>query len=102
MTVRPTPVMHGGGGKGALLRSCIVSDAVFRQNRSVERHRLVHDALAALLETDIHALALSTKTPDELVLSKSCVTSMSVNMNIYRIRCATGHARPAGGLRAEG
>jgi BolA protein len=43
-----------------------VSDA-FAGKSLVERHRLVHDALTALLETDIHALALSTKTPDEFV-----------------------------------
>ena len=56
---------HGGGGKGHFYVR-IVSDA-FAGKSLVERHRLVHDALAALLETDIHALALSTKTPDELV-----------------------------------
>jgi BolA protein len=56
---------HGGGGKGHFSVR-IVSDA-FAGKSLVERHRLVHDALAALLETDIHALALSTKTPDELV-----------------------------------
>ena len=56
---------HGGGGRGHFY-VLIVSDA-FSGKSLVERHRLVHDALAALLETDIHALALSTKTPDELV-----------------------------------
>jgi BolA protein len=56
---------HGGGGKGHFYVR-IVSDA-FSGKSLVERHRLVHDALAELLETDIHALALSTKAPDELV-----------------------------------
>ena len=54
----------GGGGKGHF-RIRIVSE-VFTGKSLVERHRLVHDALAALLETDIHALVLSTKTPDEI------------------------------------
>ena len=55
----------GGGGKGHFqLR--IVSDA-FSGKSLVERHRMVHDALAELLESDIHALALVTKTPDEIL-----------------------------------
>jgi BolA family transcriptional regulator, general stress-responsive regulator len=55
----------GGGGKGHFYIQ-IVSD-VFSGKSLVERHRLVHDALAALIETDIHALALSTKAPDEIL-----------------------------------
>ncbi len=54
----------GGGGKGHFYL-LIVSD-VFSGKSLVERHRLVHDVLAALLETDIHALALRTKAPDEM------------------------------------
>lgn len=53
----------GGGGRGHFYVR-IVSE-VFSGKSLVERHRLVHDALAALLETDIHALALSTRAPDE-------------------------------------
>ncbi len=53
----------GGGGRGHFYVR-IVSE-VFSGKSLVERHRLVHDALAALLETDIHALALSTKAPEE-------------------------------------
>jgi BolA protein len=54
----------GGGGMGHFYVR-IVSE-VFSGKSLVERHRLVHDALAALLETDIHALALSTKAPEEV------------------------------------
>jgi BolA family transcriptional regulator, general stress-responsive regulator len=54
----------GGGGKGHFYIR-VVSE-VFSGKSLVERHRLVHDALAALLETDIHALALNTKAPDEI------------------------------------
>jgi BolA protein len=54
----------GGGGKGHF-RLLIVSDA-FCGKTLVQRHRLVHDALAPLLETDIHALALSARTHDEI------------------------------------
>jgi BolA protein len=54
----------GGGGKGHF-RLTIVSDA-FSGMTLVQRHRLVHDALAPLLETDIHALTLRTRSPDEI------------------------------------
>ena len=54
----------GGGGKGHFYLR-IVSE-VFSGKSLVERHRLVHDALAALVETDIHALSLSTKAPEEI------------------------------------
>jgi BolA protein len=55
----------GGGGKGHF-QVRVVSEA-FSGKSLVERHRMVHDALAALLETDIHALALVTKSPDEIL-----------------------------------
>jgi BolA protein len=54
----------GGGGKGHF-RLLIVSEQ-FSGKTLLQRHRLVHEALAALLESDIHALVLSTKAPDEL------------------------------------
>ena len=53
----------GGGGRGHF-RLLIVSE-VFSGKTLVQRHRLVHDALAPLLESDIHALVLSAKSPDE-------------------------------------
>jgi BolA protein len=54
----------GGGGKGHF-RLRVVSDA-FAGMPLVQRHRLVHDALSSLLQTDIHALSLSIKAPDEV------------------------------------
>ena len=54
----------GGGGKGHF-RLLIVSE-VFSGKTLVQRHRMVHDALAPLLETDIHALVLSARSPDEI------------------------------------
>jgi stress-induced morphogen len=32
----------------------------------VQRHRLVHDALAPLFGSEIHALALETTAPDDI------------------------------------
>ena len=54
----------GGGGKGHF-RLLIVSEA-FAGKSLIQRHRLVHDALAALLDSDIHALVLDTRSPDEI------------------------------------
>lgn len=42
----------------------IVSEA-FAGKRPLARHRLVYDALGALMETDIHALRIAAKTQDE-------------------------------------
>jgi BolA family transcriptional regulator, general stress-responsive regulator len=53
----------GGGGKGHF-KLLIVSE-VFSGKSLIQRHRLVHDALAALLDSDIHALVLDTRSPDE-------------------------------------
>jgi BolA protein len=56
----------GAAGGGGHFRLLVVSQA-FQGHSLVQRHRLVHDALAPLLKSEIHALALSTKTPDESV-----------------------------------
>jgi BolA protein len=41
----------------------IVSNA-FEGKRPLARHRLIYDALGALMETDIHALRIHASTPD--------------------------------------
>ncbi len=43
----------------------IVADA-FAGKSLLERHRLVYDALDALMKTDIHALSVRALAPDEL------------------------------------
>jgi len=40
--------------------------AAFAGVRPVQRHQLVYAALGDLMQTDIHALALDTKAPDEV------------------------------------
>jgi BolA protein len=42
----------------------VVAEA-FRGKSRIERHRMVNDALAALLQGRIHALALTVKAPGE-------------------------------------
>ena len=54
----------GGGGKGHF-KVLIVSE-LFSGKTRLQRHRLVHEALASLLESDIHALVLNTKSPEEI------------------------------------
>jgi BolA protein len=57
---------HAGAASGAgHFRLRIVSEA-FAGLPLVQRHRLVHDALAPLFGSEIHALALETKTPEEV------------------------------------
>ena len=55
----------GGGGKGHF--KVLVVSELFSGKSRLQRHRLVHEALASLLESDIHALVLTTKTPDEML-----------------------------------
>ncbi len=54
----------GGGGKGHF-RLVIVAPC-FSGRTLLQRHRLVHDALAELLVEEIHALALVTQAPEEV------------------------------------
>jgi BolA protein len=57
---------HAGAASGAgHFRLRIVSEA-FSGLPLVKRHRLVHDALAPLFGSEIHALALETKAPEEV------------------------------------
>lgn len=43
----------------------IVSDA-FAGKRPLQRHRMVYDALDSMMHTEIHALRITAKSPDEL------------------------------------
>jgi BolA protein len=59
-------VGHEGarGGHGHF-RVCIVS-ATFAGLAQVKRHQRVYAALGEMMRTDIHALALTTRTADEI------------------------------------
>ena len=58
-------VGHAGaaGGRGHFAVT-IVAEA-FAGLSLLERHRLVYDAMGALMETDIHALSIQARTPAE-------------------------------------
>jgi BolA family transcriptional regulator, general stress-responsive regulator len=55
---------HAGNNGGGHLSARIVS-AAFIGKRTVERHRAVYALVSDLMPHQIHALALTTVTPDE-------------------------------------
>lgn len=56
---------HSSAGGAGHFRVHIVSDA-FAGRSLIQRHRLVYDAVADLMQSEIHALSINAKTPDEL------------------------------------
>lgn len=54
----------GARSGGGHFRLRIVSPR-FAGYRTMERHRLVYDALGPLMKREIHALSITAKTPDE-------------------------------------
>lgn len=54
----------GAGGKGHF--SVYIVSPDFTDKTRVARHRMIYAALESLLETDVHALAITAKTPTEV------------------------------------
>ncbi len=54
----------GARSGGGHYRLSIVSPR-FAGCRTMERHRLVYDALGPLMKREIHALSITAKSPDE-------------------------------------
>lgn len=54
----------GHGAKGGHYTVKIVA-SVFGGKNMVQRHRLVYDALAELMKSEIHALSIQASTPEE-------------------------------------
>ena len=67
LEVRDDSAAHAGhasaAGRGHF-RLRIVSTC-FEGLKPLQRHRLVNEALAPLFQTDLHAVAMETLTPDE-------------------------------------
>lgn len=55
---------HAGGRGGGHYRLTIVSGC-FSGRRTIERHRMVYDALGEMMRGQIHALSITARTPDE-------------------------------------
>jgi len=56
---------HAGAREGGHYRLNIVSTQ-FEGKKTMERHRMVHAALASLIPSGIHALSITAKAPSEL------------------------------------
>jgi len=57
--------LHAGhGAKGGHYRLHIVADA-FTGKSLLQRHRLVYDALQNLMNSEIHALSIQAKSPND-------------------------------------
>lgn len=57
---------HAGARSGRGHFSVEIVSPVFAGQAPLARHRAVYAALGSLMETDIHALAISARTPDEV------------------------------------
>ncbi|HEY8508702.1 MAG TPA: BolA family protein [Steroidobacteraceae bacterium] len=55
---------HAGAAGGGHFRVRVVAEA-FRGRTVLERHRMVYEAVSELMGTDIHALNIVARTPDE-------------------------------------
>ena len=56
---------HAGAKDGRGHFDVTIVGASFGGKSRLERHRMIHEALADLLKTDIHALRIKAKGPDE-------------------------------------
>ena len=58
-------VGHPGAAAGGGHYSCVIVAEGFRGRSTLERHRVVYEALGDLMKAEIHALALQTLAPEE-------------------------------------
>ena len=57
---------HAGAQGGAGHYGVMVVSKAFAGLNTVERHRLVYDAVSDMMPTEIHALRISAYAPDEI------------------------------------
>ena len=70
-------VGHAGAASGGGHYRMILVSAAFAGQPRVARHRLVYDALADLMQREIHALAMTLLAPDEAPSSSAPVSHSS-------------------------
>tara|TARA_Y100000768_G_C23989789_1_gene691525 strand:+ start:4416 stop:4682 length:267 start_codon:yes stop_codon:yes gene_type:complete len=58
-------VGHAGAKSGGHFKLFIVSEH-FRDMSYINRHKLIYKCLSDLMKTEIHALSIDAKVPDEL------------------------------------
>jgi BolA protein len=56
---------HAGARSGGGHFRLVIVSSRFAGCRTMERHRLVYDALGPLMKREIHALSITARTPDE-------------------------------------
>ena len=56
---------HAGARDGGGHSRLSITAACFAGRKTMERHRLVYDALGPLMKREIHALGITAKAPDE-------------------------------------
>ena len=56
---------HAGARSGGGHFAMTIVSPHFAGKRNMERHRMVYDALGALMKREIHALSIIAKTPEE-------------------------------------
>jgi BolA protein len=56
-------VGHAGARDGRGHFAVVIHSAAFEGKKPIERHRMVYEALGALMTTDIHALSIDAKPP---------------------------------------
>lgn len=56
---------HAGARDGKGHFEVHITASAFTGKSRIERHRMVHEVLAGMLETDIHALAIRARGADE-------------------------------------
>lgn len=56
---------HAGAATGLGHFAVVVRSRHFQGKPLLERHRLVYDALGEMMKTDIHAVSIRARAPDE-------------------------------------
>lgn len=56
---------HAGAASGGGHFIVQIVSAAFAGKNPIQRHRLVYDAVDDIMHTEIHALSIQAKTPDE-------------------------------------
>lgn len=57
---------HAGAASGGGHYLLNIVSATFEGKNPIQRHRLVFDAVGDMMHTDIHALSIQARAPDEL------------------------------------
>lgn len=58
---------HAGAARGGGHFELLITSDRFSGLRPIARHRLVYDALGDLMQSQIHALSINAKTPEESI-----------------------------------